>query len=384
MSSLNLAPVQLSESCADLRQQVRAFLAEEIRNGGFEPGCDALLGGFDAEFSRRLGQRGWVGMTIPKEYGGGGHSALERFVVTEELLAAGAPIAAHWAADRQIGPGLMRFGTELQKQKFLPAIASGECFFALGMSEPGSGSDLASVRTKAEKIAGGWAVEGTKIWSSQAHCSHYYLLICRTSELSDNRHAGLSQLIVDLKSPGLTITPVKLLDGSHHFNQVFLDRVVVPDEMVFGKIGEGWSQITSELAYERSGPERFMSTLPLLHEFIRHAKSVAPDPEMTRAIGELTSAAWSLRSLSLSIAGALDQGSAPNAQAAMVKDLGTRFEGEVAERIRQVLDCTPALEGAGRLAARSAEAILRSPGYTLRGGTNEILRGVVAKGLGLR
>lgn len=384
MASLSLEPVWLSESCAELRSQVRAFLAEEIKNAGFTPRCDALLGGFDAEFSGRLGERGWVGMTIPLEYGGGGRSALERFVVTEELLAAGAPIAAHWAADRQIAPALLRHGSELQKRRFLPGIAKGECFFALGMSEPGSGSDLASVQTRAERMAGGWVVDGTKVWSSQAHCSHYYLLICRTSPLSGNRHAGLSQLIIDLKSPGLSIHPIRLLDGEHHFNQVILDRVEVPDDMVFGVIGEGWSQISAELAYERSGPERFLSTFPLLLELVRAARDWPEDAELSATIGALTAAAWSLRTLSLAIAGALDRGSAPNAEAAMVKDLGTRFEAEVAERIRGIMECYPTLQEGGRMAARMAEAILHSPGYTLRGGTNEILRGVVARGLGLR
>ncbi|WP_245633871.1 acyl-CoA dehydrogenase family protein [Amycolatopsis jejuensis] len=217
----------------ELRAEVRAFLAEY----GGAPQVDSWLTGWDEEFTRALAAKGWVGMTVPPEYGGPGRSHLERFVVTEELLAAGAPVAAHWIADRQIVPSLLKYGTEEQKQRYLPAIARGECFFGIGMSEPDSGSDLASVRTKGTRADAGWRITGTKVWTSGAHRADAFICLARTSPLDpDHRHAGLSQFIVDLRSPGVEIRPIVSMNGAHHFNEVILDDVLAP---VFGTIGEG-------------------------------------------------------------------------------------------------------------------------------------------------
>jgi alkylation response protein AidB-like acyl-CoA dehydrogenase len=322
-------------------------------------------------------------MTLPPEYGGHGRTALERYVVTEELLAAGAPVAAHWVGDRQTGPSLLRYGTEEQKQFFLPRLVSGEVFFAIGMSEPGSGSDLASVRTRAERVDGGWAITGTKLWTSNAHRADWFFVLCRSAPLGEDRHAGLSQFIIDLKTPGISIRPVPILTGAHHFNEVVMERVFVPDTRVLGEIGQGWKQVTSELAYERSGPERFMSTFPLLQELLRVVGDT-PDERTAIAIGELAAELWALRRMSLSVAAALQRGEAPDVAAALVKDLGTRFESEVFERVRLLIDCAPSLTARRRIDLLLAQAVLHSPGFTLRGGTNEILRGVVARALGLR
>ncbi|MCG2635460.1 MAG: acyl-CoA dehydrogenase family protein, partial [Gammaproteobacteria bacterium] len=259
-TGINLSPVVLPDYCQDLRQEVRAFIAEELANGSFEPKCDAWLTGSSPEFSQKMGAKGWLGMTWPKAEGGHGRTPLERFVVTEELLQAGAPVACHWVADRQSGPSLLKFGNETLKKKYLPAVVRGECYFAIGMSEPNTGSDLASVQTRGEKVDGGWRVSGTKLWTSQAHISHAFILLARTEPLGEARHAGLTQFVIDLDAPGITINPVRLLTGEHHFNEVVLDNVFVPDEQVLGNPGDGWKQVTSELAYERSGPERFLST----------------------------------------------------------------------------------------------------------------------------
>jgi len=250
-----------SETLASLRAEVREFL----RTQSFTPSVDTWLSSWDEEFTTALAARGWIGMTVPKSYGGHGRSFQERFVVTEELLAAGAPVAAHWIADRQIVPSLLKYGTEHQKETFLPRIARGECFFGIGMSEPDSGSDLASVRTRATSVDGGWALTGTKVWTSGAHLAHAFIGLARTEPADPaHRHAGLSQFIVDLRGPGVEIRPIISMNGAHHFNEVILDEAFVPDDMVFGEIGNGWAQVTSELAFERSGPERFLSTFPLL------------------------------------------------------------------------------------------------------------------------
>ncbi len=159
----------------------------------FVPACDAWLSGWDESFSRRLAAHGWVGMTVPPEYGGHGRSALERYVVVEELLAAGAPVAAHWVSDRQIVPNLLRYGSEELKRRYLPAIARGACYFAIGLSEPDAGSDLAAVRTAASRADGGWTVSGVKIWTSGAHRAHALIALLRTGPavvLAGRRRSG--------------------------------------------------------------------------------------------------------------------------------------------------------------------------------------------------
>jgi len=384
-SPLTLAPAPPSEAAEEVRAQVRDFLAAERDAGTFTTHVDTWLSGVDPAFSRKLGERGWLGMTWPKRYGGHERSAMERYAVTEELLAAGAPVAAHWIADRQSGPNLLRYGTEAQRQEILPRIAAGECYFVIGMSEPDSGSDLASIRTRASRDADGdWVVNGAKVWTSNAHFSHYGIVLVRTSPADPaNRHAGLSQLLVDLSLPGITINPIRILDGGHHFNEVVFQDVVVPGDMLLGEEGAGWHQVTAELAFERSGPERFLSTYPLIAEFARRAGDTGDSAQLA-TLGRLSARLLALRQLSLRIAAALDRGELPDIPAALVKDVGTTFEADVADEIRRVVEVPVSLESPDPLGRALAEAQLHAPGYTLRGGTNEILRGIVARGLGLR
>jgi len=378
-------PTELPPRTAAVRAEVRAFLAEEQAAGRWTPRADVWLSGWDERFSRELGRRGWLGMTIPQEYGGRGASALDRYVVTEELLAAGAPVAAHWIADRQIGPTLLRFGTEEQRQRFLPGIARGEVYFGIGMSEPDAGSDLAAVRTRAERVDGGWELTGTKVWTSGAHRAHAFFALARSAPRDEQqRHAGLSQFIVLLDAPGVQIRPIPLLTGAHHFNEVVFDRVFVPDDMVLGEIGAGWKQVTSELAFERSGPERFLSTFPLLVALVGELAGTSGAERSAREIGGLVARLWTLRRMSLAVAGSLESGQAPELAAAVVKELGTRYENEVID-VARLLVATPPDPGAEAGFARLlADAVLHAPGFTLRGGTNEVLRGIVARGLGLR
>ncbi len=385
MKSLQLDQAPVSEAAEQVRLEVREFLAAELAAGSFSTHVDTWLAGVDPAFSAKLGAKGWLGMTWPKEYGGHERTAMERYAVTEELLAAGAPVAAHWIADRQSGPNLLRYGTEAQRTEILPKIAAGECFFVIGMSEPDSGSDLASIRTKAVRNGDGdWVVNGAKVWTSNAHHSHYAITLVRTAPAdSANRHAGMSQLLIDLATPGITINPIRILDGGHHFNEVVFDDVVIPGDMLLGEEGAGWHQVTAELAFERSGPERFLSTFPLIAEFARRA-AATQDPAQLATLGRLSARLLALRQLSLRIAAALDRGELPDIPAALVKDVGTTFEADVAEEVRKVVDVPASLDSPDPLGRALAEAQLHAPGYTLRGGTNEILRGIVARGLGLR
>jgi alkylation response protein AidB-like acyl-CoA dehydrogenase len=369
---------ELPAELAELRREVRRFLSDEVAAGRWTPEADAWLSGIDPAFSRRLAARGWVGMTIPVEYGGRGRSELDRFVVNEELLAAGAPVAAHWVADRQMAPGILRNGTGEQKRSYLPGIAAAERLFGIGMSEPGSGSDLASVSTRAVETEDGWRVTGTKLWTSGAHVATNLVVLVRTADEPD-RHAGLSQLIVDLPHPDVHISPIITIDGGHHFNEIVFDGALLPSSALLGRRGEGWRQVMQELANERSGPERILSTLPLLQAWAQTSRA-RTDPAARLALGALAGRMALLRQMSLAVANTLLAGGSPGLEAAMVKDLGTVFESEVVDVVRRfsALEPDPDSDGFTRMLAM---AVLHTPAFTLRGGTNEILRSIVAKGV---
>ncbi len=368
----------MSDSLNPLRAQVRAFLDEQVTAGAFRPTIDCWLSGWDESFSRALAERGWVGMTIPTEHGGGGRSFLERFVVTEELLCAGAPVAAHWIADRQIAPSLLKFGTDALRREFLPAIARGESYWAIGMSEPDAGSDLASVRTRATQVPGGWRISGTKVWTSGAHRAHAFFVLARSAPLeAGRRHEGLSQFLVRLDAPGVQVSPIHSLDGSHHFNEVVLDEVFVPDAEVMGEIGQGWHQVTSELRFERSGPERFLSTFPGLAALTMGG---VPPRAQAAGVGRHVARLAALHHLSFDVATLLQQGESAELTASMVKGLGTLAEGDLAEDLAEWAAGAENDEWDRMV----TEALCRRPGFTLRGGTNEVLRGIVAKTWGAR
>lgn len=384
MTVPRLVPPATSEpaSTGTLRREVRQFLADQLAAGSFTPSVDGWLAGWGEDFTAALAARGWLGMTVPKEYGGPGRSFVDRFVVAEELLAAGAPVAAHWIADRQIVPSLLKYGTDAQKQHFLPRIVAGTCFFGIGMSEPDSGSDLASVRTRAVEVDGGWSLSGTKVWTSGAHRAHAFIVLARTAPVdAAHRHDGLSQFIVDLHAPGIDIRPIVSMNGAHHFNEVILDGAFVPSDMVFGRIGEGWHQVTSELAFERSGPERLLSTFGLLAAATEHMaeQSIARSDELGRLVARIAG----LHQMSSAIAGALQRHEPADVPAAVVKVLGTTTEGDIAD----LADRHLAGDARGVDTVFTdlvALAVDQRPGFTLRGGTNEVLRGVIARGLGMR
>lgn len=380
MTLPRLVPPATLESSAtdDLRREVRRFVDEQVAAGAFTPMVDGWLAGWDEDFSAALAARGWLGMTVPDEYGGHGLSFLDRFVVAEELLAAGAPVAAHWIADRQIVPSLMKYGTDHQRRRYLPGIVAGTCFFGIGMSEPDSGSDLASVRTRAIRVDGGWTLSGTKVWTSGAHHADAFIVLARTAPVDQaHRHAGLSQFIVDLACPGVDIRPIVSMNGAHHFNEVILDDVFVPDDMVFGQIAAGWQQVTSELAFERSGPERFLSTFVLLAATVD--RMVAGGLARSNDLGRLVARTAGLHHMSTAVANALERHEPADVSAAVVKVLGTTTEGDVAE----FADCLD--DGSDPDFADLVSAAMdQRPGFTLRGGTNEVLRGVIARGLGMR
>ncbi len=379
MTAFRFDKVVLPPEVEIVREEVRDFLADNRTL------MQPMPMGFSPEFSRAMAAQGWIAMTWPKQYGGHERSALERYVVLEEMLAAGAPVGAHWVADRQSGPNILRFGTDFQRDWYLPRIAAGELFFCIGMSEPNSGSDLAATRTRATKVQGGYLVNGSKLWTSNAHRATHMILFCRMAGSGDeiDRRSGGTQFLVDMKSPGIDIRPVHNLLGEHHFNEVFLTDLFVPDDGLLGQEGNGWKQVSSELAFERSGPERFLCTFRLLVELVRVA-GPTPEPEVALAIGRLTAHLSTLRRMSLSIASMLERDENSNLEAAMVKDLGTTFDQQVPETARLLFGSEPELHALDAYTSTLARTMMHAPRFSIQGGTREILRGIIARGLGLR
>ena len=379
----SLEPTAIPPEDEALRDSLRAFLKNATRDMTAESRARSW-GSFDADFSRELGRRGYLGMTFPEVYGGKSLSYFARFVVVEELLNFGAPVAAHWMADRQSGPLLLKYGTEAQKQRFLPSIARGETFFCIGMSEPNSGSDLASVRTRATPDGTGWRLNGQKIWTTHGHCSHFMIALVRTSGEPGDRQSGLSQVIVDLSAPGVTARPIRDLTGDANFSEIFFDDVYLDENALIGDEGNGWSQVTSELAFERSGPERFYTNAVLLDEWLNHARGAAGDATSRRLAGKVLAQLAPIRAVSLAVTGKLEAGESPVIEAALVKDLGTTVEQmlpvEITDDLFSRSDVDLPLSLAGVLEYTTAAA----PSYSLRGGTRDILRGMIARGLGLR
>lgn len=384
MQRFNFPVVEPDPALEELRSELQDFLKEELEAGNYRREPECWMSSADPEFSRKMGKRGWIGLTWSSQYGGHDKTALERYIVTEETLRAGAPVGAHWIADRQHAPMLLAHGTEEQKLDILPRIAAGECYFAIGLSEPGAGSDLAGVKTKAEKVDGGWKINGQKIWSSGAHICHYMVALLRTSPADGrNRHVGLSQIMIDLSLPGVTIKPIVDLSGDAHFNEVYFEDVIVPDDCLLGDEGGGWKQVTGELAMERSGPERFLSSYVTLDTALWQLSGKMGSDSKAR-FGKLIANLRTLKGMSWGIANLLDQGVSPETEAALVKDLGNRLENDLTQQVRAMLTDLPAEEWSPEMRRILNIGVLRSPPNTLRGGTTEVMRGITARQLGLR
>ena len=384
-TAIRFDPMRLPPTTADLRQEVRAFLAEETAMGTFDPNIGLRNPGYDREFSMRVGARGWIGMTWPRQYGGAGRSHLDRYVITEEFRAAAAPTWSHFVADRQSGPVLLKYGTEAMKADILPRITRGELCFAIGMSEPNSGSDLFAASTRAERAGDHYRVNGTKIWTSNAHRAEYMIALLRTSPPTpENRRHGLTQFLVDMSLPGITVTPIGQMPGPSDFNEVRFEDVMIPAGHILGEVDGAWKQATSELAYERSGPERFLETYYVLVALIR-ALGEDPDIRAAEGVGRLVAQLHTLRRMSVSVAGMLEAGREPVLEASIVKDLGTVWEQALPNRARDLAAfAKPDQSNQADFEDLIDYATLVAPKLTIQGGTTEVLRGIIARGLGLR
>ena len=377
---------ELPDHAIALRKKVRQFIQQHLKDVPASVRARSWMG-FDETFSREMAKAGWVGLTLPKQYGGAGLDPYTRFVIVEEMLSQGAPVAAHWIADRQSGPLINRFGSDAQKEFYLPKICKAEVFFCIGMSEPQSGSDLASIKTKAVKNSEGWLLNGQKVWTTNAHQSKYMIALVRTSGTSEDRNKGLSQLIVDLTAPGVTVRQIRDLTGDAHFNEVFFENAQLSDDALIGQEGAGWEQVNAELAFERSGPERIYSSIVLLDTWLAYLQTLPTEKINTatlRLIGKILSQLANLRAMSIATTAQLAEGKSPILEAALFKDMGTLFEQEL---IQWISDAIGSEENSGaddELLRTLVYTLQVAPTYSLRGGTREILRGMIARGLGLR
>jgi alkylation response protein AidB-like acyl-CoA dehydrogenase len=332
---------------------------------------DSWLIGNDREFSAEMAERGWLGMTWPTEHGGAGKTALERFVVVEALIATGAPIASSWFADRQIGPTMLQFGTDEQRQQYLPGIINGTDQWSIGMSEPDAGSDVASVRTRAERDGDRWIVNGQKIWTSGAADADYIYLIARTDPDAP-AHKGLSEFVVAMDSPGITIKPITDLTGNEHFCEVFFEDVEVPYENLVGEPNESFRQVMRQMEHERGGIDRLVSNrslYDLIRNDVRDRGEHISDPLLRQEFAKAETIYTIARHMILREV----MGQAPAGWSAITKTLATEFETDVANL------CGRMIGAESMLWNRVTRNICYAPAYTLMGGTTLILRNIIGE-----
>ncbi len=336
---------------------------------------DSWIAQTDRAFAKELAERGWLGMTWPTEFGGHGRSALERFVVFEELITQGAPIAGSWFADRQMGPTLLQFGTDEQRARWLPGIIAGESMWCIGMSEPDAGSDVASLRTTAVRDGDDWIVNGQKIWNSGGAVAEWCYLIARTDPDAP-KHKGLSEFIVDMSSPGVSVVPIRDMTDDEHFCEIYFDDVRVPAGHLVGELNGSFGQVMRQMEHERGGIDRLVSNKRLYLDCVEHlrARGRLDDPIIRQDIARIETAYRIGRMLVLRET--LQQ--APRGFSAATKTFGTEFEIAVADFCGRALGPDATLWDDG-LRRRVARNICYAPGYTIMGGTTQILRNILGE-----
>jgi len=384
---------KFTEEQEAFRQEVRDFLEEELRKGTFEPSCDGWIQGYSPEFTKKVAEKGWIGLTWPKEYGGGGRSNIERLILTEEMLRCGAPAACHWFADRQIGRAIVAYGTEEQKSELLPKILKGEAYVGLGMSEPEAGSDLASLKTRAVEDGDYYIIDGQKMWTSCARFMTHVYLVARTDPDAP-KHRGISEFIIDAGLPGVTIRPTIDITGSEAWGEVFYDNVRVHKKYLIGEKNRGFYQILNQLDYERAGLERLMGNYPLFDAVIQftreteqNGKPLSDDRLIRHKLAQLQVEFEIGRLLTYRVVLVMDEGRAPNVEAAMAKAYCTTFEQRLASVATEILGLYGQLLAESKWApilGMAPHSYLGSKGYSLQAGTTEVLKNIVAtRGLGL-
>ncbi|MFN0148035.1 MAG: acyl-CoA dehydrogenase family protein [Dehalococcoidia bacterium] len=372
---------QFSDSQQTFRRDLKAFLASEVGPGRGN-------GGSDQAFSQKLAARGWIGVAWPKEFGGQGLGAVEQMIYTEEMILANAPRGYHFTAERQVGPSLIRHGTEDQKREWLPRIMGAGVSFALGLSEPGAGSDLAAAATRADRDGDEYVVNGQKIWTSNAHISDCIWLVVRTDQAAP-KHKGISCLMVDLQSPGISIRPLYDMTGGHHFNEVFFDQVRVPIGRRVGEENSGWYILAEHLDFERSGIERLIDLEYIFQDVMDAARAKARAGTLGSALrSQLAELALELevgRLMCYRVAWMQSAGQVPNAEASSAKIFGTEWSQRMMAVAMRLLGLEGAASAEGSpLASTVRFGYLNAVSRTIAGGTSEVQRNIIAtRGLGL-
>jgi alkylation response protein AidB-like acyl-CoA dehydrogenase len=348
----------------DLRLEAREVALEAVARFGRTN--DSWIHGYEPVFAQELAARGWIGMTWPRELGGGGRAPIDRFIVFEELISAGAPIAGVWFADRQVGPMLVAHGTPEQRDRFLPRILAGESTWCIGMSEPDAGSDVASLRTSARLDDGCWHIDGQKTWTSLASVADHCYLICRTGPM-DGRHSGISEIVVPMDSPGLEVRPITDLAGHKSFCAVHFDDVVVPQGNLVGEEGAAFAQTMRQLEHERGGIDRLVSNRALYLQSLEH-----PDASLARFAQERAEIETCFR-LGRLLVLRETLGQAPPGFSAASKVFCTEHEQRVSAFTSRVFGPETTLWN------HTALGLTYAPAYTIMGGTSTVLRNVIAE-----
>ncbi len=376
-----------------LRQEVRSFLEGEIERGLWKPGCDAWIQGYDPAFTKRIAQRGWIGLTWPKKYGGQGRSFVDRLVVTEEMLRYGAPAACHWFADRQIGGSILSYGSEEQKRELLPKIMAGELYVGLGMSEPESGSDLASLKTRAVEDGDEYVINGQKTWTSGASFMSCIDLFART-DMDAPKHRGISEFLIPMDLSGISRIPMIDITGTEAWNDIFFDNVRVPKRCMIGQKNRGFYQVIEQLAYERGGMERLMGNYALFDAIVKFVKetecdgkALSRDAIVRYKLAQLQVEFEVGKLLMYKVASVMDEGRPPTVEAAVSKSYATAFEQRLANTAMELLGPYGVLQAGSKRApigGLASHSYLGSKGYSLQAGSREILKNIIAtRGLGL-
>lgn len=349
--------------------------------GGAESNSMATIAGVRA----KLAARGWSAPAWPKEYGGMGATVRQQAVFNEELAYHGVP-GPDFIAINYVGPTLMLFGTDEQKQRYLPPILRGEEVWCQGYSEPGAGSDLASLQTRAVVQGDDFVINGQKIWTSNAHRADWMFMLARTDPDAP-KHRGISYLLLDMRSPGIEVRPLINMAGSHEFNEVFFSDVTIPRGNLVGEMNRGWYVGMATLDFERSAIGSVASTRKTLEELVgtlranKRELGQAARSELADRFVEIEV----VRSLSLRILSMQDRGMVPNYEASMAKMFTTELNQRIARTGLKIMGMEAGARREGDpLPSRWAHTYLRSMANTIEGGSSEIQRNVIAtRGLGL-
>ncbi|MBP6895928.1 alkylation response protein AidB-like acyl-CoA dehydrogenase [Pseudacidovorax sp. 1753] len=379
------------------RQEVRDYCENELpRNVRDKVQANLFLTKEDnLAFLRSLAPRGWVAGHWPREHGGAAWTPLQRFVFEEESMRCGAPWLIPFGVN-YVGPVIYTFGSEAQKRRFLPPILSSQEWWAQGYSEPGAGSDLAGLKTRAVRRGDRYVVSGQKIWTSYVQWADWMFCLVRTSD-EGRPQQGISFLLIDMRSPGVQVRPIRTMDGCHHVNEVFLDEVEVPVEMLVGEEGKGWSYAKFLLSNERIlSAETGRATRQLQH--LRALMAEAPSdavrnlPVFERRLAELELRLHALRAFCLAYARTMDPAAPPGVEASIMKIRGTELQQAIAEATLDWLGAAavvydPLFVNADTLASPVGPATtpgavreyLHGRASTIYGGSNEIQRNIISK-----